>query len=137
MPREAIWGNHNVPAIALLVGCNRPLGRSQGQEIRNTAAGGTVRHTQQEHIPPRIKPGDLLLTTDEVLFIADFSLVSSDVDCPTRAGTLGYRFPELLRGERCRANQPDVWAAAVVIFMMLMDPAFRGESGRAFACYSY
>jgi serine/threonine protein kinase len=81
-----------------------------------------------------IKPENLLLTTQDELKITDFGLAKIG-DSRTRMGdgvfgTIGYMAPELITSRMC-APSCDVWAAGVILYIMLVGyPPFWGDSNR-------
>ena len=83
-----------------------------------------------------VKPGNLLLDTDERVKVADFGVASaadlgSFTEAGTVVGTAGYLAPEQARGERATPAS-DIYALAVVAFELLTGKRpFERESSTA------
>jgi serine/threonine protein kinase len=83
-----------------------------------------------------IKAENILLSSDFSLCIADFGLSArhetedgSAVRMRTTCGTPGYMAPEILAGARYDGAKADVWAAGVLLFIMIAGfPPFQQAS---------
>lgn len=69
-----------------------------------------------------IKPGNVMLTADGTVKIADFGIARLENSSMTQVGTVigtpSYMAPEQLRGETVDARA-DIWAAGVVLYQLL------------------
>uniref|UniRef100_A0A7R9U9M2 Cyclin-dependent kinase 2 homolog n=1 Tax=Pinguiococcus pyrenoidosus TaxID=172671 RepID=A0A7R9U9M2_9STRA len=79
-----------------------------------------------------VKPGNLLLTMDGVMKLADFGLVTifeEDASMTPTVATRWYRAPELLYGAKKYGPPVDVWSTGCVLAeLLLLRPLFRGCS---------
>lgn len=66
-----------------------------------------------------IKPENLLMDEDYNLKIADFGFTTQTQVWKTKKGTYGYMWPEILAGEPYKADQADLFASAIVLFILL------------------
>lgn len=83
-----------------------------------------------------IKPENILLDSDFNLKIADFGLASKIKSSSSKKGTTSYMSPEILAGTSYKTNEGDLFAAAVVLFIMVTQncPFIRAEpSDRSYA----
>ena len=65
-----------------------------------------------------IKPENIMLDIDFNMKIADFGFTTDQSVSETRKGTAGYMAPELEMGTSYSANQADIFAMGVVLFIM-------------------
>lgn len=69
-----------------------------------------------------IKPGNVMLTTDGTVKLADFGIARLENSSMTQVGTVigtpSYMAPEQLRGETVDARA-DIWAAGVMLYQLL------------------
>lgn len=67
-----------------------------------------------------LKPENLLLNSDFQLKIADFGLsCSREASCRTPVGTRRYAAPEIINGSRYQAQEGDIFAMGVILFVMI------------------
>jgi len=67
-----------------------------------------------------IKIDNLLLGEDYVLKLSDFDWCYKDGDDVMSPGTIGFRAPELIRGDQnIDPKASDIYSAAIALFMML------------------
>jgi serine/threonine protein kinase len=66
-----------------------------------------------------IKPENLLMDEDYNLKIADFGFTTTYQVCNTKKGTYGYMWPEILAGVPYKADLADLFASAIVLFILL------------------
>jgi len=76
-----------------------------------------------------IKPENLLLDGEFNLKIADFGFATKDSVSKSKKGTYGYMAPEVLAGEEYRGEEADLFASAVILFILLCQhpPFVRAE----------
>jgi len=76
-----------------------------------------------------IKPENVLLDKHFQLKLGDFGFVTKDDISYTRKGTYGYMAPEVLAGEPYRGEEADLFAAAVILFILVTQhpPFIRAE----------
>ena len=84
-----------------------------------------------------LKPENLLISDDNQIRIADFGLSAVCVDheqqpkwFDTACGTRKYCAPELLQGGRYLAKPVDIWAAAVILFVLAQGRFPFGEASQ-------
>jgi streptogramin lyase len=84
-----------------------------------------------------VKPANVLLTSNEHVYLSDFGLIkrvgegATQVSRPGWVGTLGYVAPEQIRGERVDARS-DVYALGSVLFHALTGgPPFAADTDEA------
>ena len=66
-----------------------------------------------------LKPENLLLDNDFNLKIGDFGFSTTEIISTTKKGTPGYMSPEIHLGEKYNGTQADVFAAGVILFIMV------------------
>lgn len=66
-----------------------------------------------------LKPENVLFDGNYNLKIADFGFASSQVMNETRRGTQGYMSPEILLGEEYSPAAADLFAAGIILFIMV------------------
>lgn len=76
-----------------------------------------------------IKPENVLLDKDYNIKIGDFGFVTKDDVSYSRKGTYGYMAPEVLAGEPYRGEDADLFAASVILFILVTQhpPFIRAE----------
>jgi len=76
-----------------------------------------------------IKPENVLFDKDYNIKIGDFGFVTKDDISYSRKGTYGYMAPEVLAGEPYRGEEADLFAAAVILFILVTQhpPFIRAE----------
>ena len=81
-----------------------------------------------------IKPENVLLDKEFNIKIADFGFVTSEEVSHSRKGTYGYMAPEVLAGDSYRGEEADLFAAAVILFILVTQhpPFIRAEEGDRF-----
>lgn len=81
-----------------------------------------------------IKPENVLLDKNFQLKLGDFGFVTKDDVSYTRKGTYGYMAPEVLAGEPYKGEQADLFASAVILFILVTQhpPFIRADSGDRF-----
>jgi streptogramin lyase len=84
-----------------------------------------------------VKPANVLLTSNEHVYLTDFGLIkrigegATQISRPGWVGTLGYVAPEQIRGERVDARS-DVYALGSVLFHTLTGgPPFAADTDEA------
>ena len=78
-----------------------------------------------------IKPENMMLDTDFNLKIADFGFSSSQTLNESRKGTDGYMAPEIYNGEVYSGKSVDLFAAAIILFIMVAQhPPFVDASSK-------
>lgn len=66
-----------------------------------------------------IKPENLLLDEDYNLKVADFGFTTKAKVSHSKKGTYGYMCPEILAGEKYKGEEADLFASAVILFILL------------------
>lgn len=66
-----------------------------------------------------IKPENLLLDEEFNLKVADFGFTTTAKISHSKKGTYGYMWPEILAGEAYKGEQADLFASAVILFILL------------------
>ena len=66
-----------------------------------------------------IKPENILLDGDFNLKIADFGFTTKDKISYSKKGTYGYMSPEILAGKEYSGEEGDLFASAVILFILL------------------
>lgn len=66
-----------------------------------------------------IKPENLLLDEDYNLKVADFGFTTKAKVSSSKKGTYGYMCPEILAGEKYKGDEADLFASAVILFILL------------------
>ena len=76
-----------------------------------------------------IKPENILLDKNFNLKLADFGFATKEDVSYTRKGTYGYMAPEVLAGEPYKGEEADLFAAAVILFILVTQhpPFIRAE----------
>ena len=78
-----------------------------------------------------VKPENILIDSDFNLKLADFGFTTEKEISQSRKGTYGYMAPEVLAKEPYRGKDADLFATAVIIFILLSQhpPFLRAEAG--------
>lgn len=78
-----------------------------------------------------VKPENILLDSSFNLKLADFGFTTRNEVSFSRKGTYGYMAPEVLAKQEYRGDQADLFASAVIIFILLSQhpPFLRAEEG--------
>jgi len=66
-----------------------------------------------------IKPENLLLDEEFNLQVADFGFTTKAKVSHSKKGTYGYMCPEILAGEKYKGSEADLFASAVILFILL------------------
>jgi serine/threonine protein kinase len=128
-------------ALDPLVGCYIAMEYVDGKTLKQRIAEGPVRieravdyvaqaaaavhYAHKRGLVHRdLKPGNLLVTEDEVVKVTDFGLALAEEEqrdhAGEYAGTLLYMSPEQLRGEAHRLDgRTDVWSLGVILYELL------------------
>ena len=90
-----------------------------------------VAYIHKNHFLHRdLKPGNLLITKDKVLKIADFGLCRScflpDKDYSNNVVTYGYRSPDVFLGNTQYSYDIDIWSIGCIFAeLVLLEPLFK------------
>jgi serine/threonine protein kinase len=78
-----------------------------------------------------VKPENILLDSSFNLKLADFGFTTAHEISYSRKGTYGYMAPEVLAKQEYRGEQADLFASAVILFILLSQhpPFLRAEEG--------
>lgn len=77
-----------------------------------------------------LKPENLLFDKNFNLKIADFGFATKQDICKSKKGTFGYMAPEILENKEYNPQQADLFASAVILFILLTQhpPFLRAET---------
>jgi serine/threonine protein kinase len=117
----------------------RPLGRDYALEIMRSVGAGLAHAHRQGVIHRDVKPGNILISNDGRVLLADFGLAIAP-GAPTInqtgrvAGTLSYMSPEQIVG-RAVDTRSDIFSLGIVFYELLTgQKPFSGESvGKLFS----
>jgi serine/threonine protein kinase len=81
-----------------------------------------------------IKPENILLDKDFNIKLADFGFATKEAISHTRKGTYGYMAPEVLASEPYKGEEADLFAASVILFVMVTQhpPFLRADKSDRF-----